>query len=77
MALGPNADALNAACGASFDRSERDLRNRVAGPDAAIYYDQADPRWRGVRVLSHEVRRAVRSATLIDGVTGRYLSGNG
>ena len=51
----PNSDAVNAACGvldgmACFDGAERDLHNRVAWLDGAIYYDLADQRWRAIRV---------------------------
>jgi hypothetical protein len=51
----PNSDAINATCGvldgiACFDGTERDLHNRVAWLDGAIYYDLADQRWRAIRV---------------------------
>ena len=81
-ALGANADAFNVTCRvvdgiASFDRPERDLRTRLVGLDGAIYHSLTQALWRPVRVLSREVQRAVRPATLIDGMTGRYLSGSG
>jgi hypothetical protein len=51
----PNSDAVHAACGvldgiACFDGAERELHNRLAWLDGAIYYDLVDQRWRAIRV---------------------------
>ena len=51
----PGNDAVNAALGvlqgkAVFDGDQRELHNRVARHDGAIFYDLADERWRAVRI---------------------------